>query len=158
MLLSCGDALIDFLPVRSADGRDAFAPVVGGSCLNVAIGIARLGAPVGFMGGISSDLFGRMIAEHAQGSQVDLRYAARSSRPTTLAFVRVDDEPQYAFYDEGTAARYWTYRQAPFAFLYGGSNYAGRARALFAQVPASSLSRAALRALRPGTDRRERLR
>jgi fructokinase len=117
MLLSCGDALIDFLPVKSADGRDALAPVVGGSCLNVAVGIARLGAPAGFVGGISTDLFGRMIAEHAQTSQVDLRYAARCSRPTTLAFVRaVDDEPQYAFYDEGTAARHWTYRPGSIPF------------------------------------------
>ena len=106
MLLSCGDALIDFLPVNSADGRDALVPVVGGSCLNIAVGIARLGAPAGFVGGISTDLFGRMIAEHARASQVDLRYAARSSRQTTLAFVRVvDGEPQYAFYDEETAAR-----------------------------------------------------
>lgn len=117
MLLSCGDALIDFLPVKAADRRDAFAPVVGGSCLNVAVGIARLGAPAGFVGGISTDLFGRMIAEHAQASQVDLRYAARSSWPTTLAFVRVvDGEPQYAFYDEGTASRHWTYREGSIPF------------------------------------------
>ena len=118
MLLSCGDALIDFLPVQAADGREALAPVVGGSCLNVAVGVARLGAPAGFVGGISTDLFGRMIAEHAQASQVDLRYAARSSRPTTLAFVRVvEGEPQYAFYDDGTAARHWTYQRGfiPFA-------------------------------------------
>jgi fructokinase len=117
MLLSCGDALIDFLPAKSADGRDAFVPVVGGSCVNVAIGIARLGAPAGFVGGVSTDLFGRMIAEHAQASQVDLRYAARSSRPTTLAIVRaVDGEPHYAFYDEATAARHWTYRQGSIPF------------------------------------------
>jgi fructokinase len=117
MLLSCGDALIDFLPVKAADGRDALAPAVGGSCLNIAVGIARLGAPAGFVGGISTDLFGRMIAEHAQASQVDLRYAARSSRPTTLALVRVvDGEPQYAFYDEGTAGRHWTYRQGSIPF------------------------------------------
>jgi fructokinase len=45
MLLSCGDALIDFLSVKSAEGRDALLAVVGGSCLNVAIGMARLGAP-----------------------------------------------------------------------------------------------------------------
>ena len=38
MLLSCGDALIDFLPVKSTDGRDAIVPVVGGSCLNIAVG------------------------------------------------------------------------------------------------------------------------
>ena len=88
MLLSCGDALIDFLPVTSVDGRDAIVPAVGGSCLNVAVGMARLGAPAGFVGGISTDLFGRMIADHATASQVDLRYATRSEHQTTLAFVR----------------------------------------------------------------------
>lgn len=117
MLLSCGDALIDFLPVKSADGRDALLPVVGGSCLNVAIGMARLGAPAGFVGGISTDLFGRMIADHAAASQVELRYAARSARPTTLAFVRtIAGEPHYAFYDEATAARQWTYRPGSLPF------------------------------------------
>jgi fructokinase len=117
MLLSCGDALIDFLPVRSTDGRDAIVPVVGGSCLNIAVGTARLGSATGFVGGISTDLFGRMIADHAGASQVDLRYATRSEHQTTLAFVRsVDGEPQYAFYDEGTASRNWTYRRGSIAF------------------------------------------
>jgi fructokinase len=117
MLLSCGDALIDFLPVRSADGREALVPVVGGSCLNIAVGIARLGAPAGFVGGISTDPFGRMIAEHASASQVDLQYATRTEDQTTLAFVRtVAGEPQYAFYDEGTATRNWTYRRGSIPF------------------------------------------
>ena len=117
MLLSCGDALVDFLPVKSTDGRDALLPAVGGSCLNVAVGMARLGAPVGFAGGISTDLFGRMIAEHAQASQVDLRYAARCDRPTTLAFVRsVNGEAHYAFYDEGTASRHWTHKPGAIPF------------------------------------------
>jgi fructokinase len=117
MLLSCGDALIDFLPVRSADGREALVPVVGGSCLNIAVGIARLGAPAGFVGGISTDPFGRMIVEHASASQVDLQYATRTEDQTTLAFVRtVAGEPQYAFYDEGTATRNWTYRRGSIPF------------------------------------------
>jgi fructokinase len=117
MLLSCGDALIDFLPVISQDGRDALVPVVGGSCLNIAIGMARLEAPAGFLGGISSDPFGCQIASHAQASGVDLRYAARSPHQTTLAFVRtVAGEPQYAFYDEATAARNWTYRSGSLPF------------------------------------------
>jgi fructokinase len=117
MLLSCGDALIDFLPVKSVDGRDAAVPVAGGSCLNIAVGMARLGAPAGFAGGISTDLFGRMIADHALASQVDLRYAVRSEHQTTLAFVRtVAGEPQYAFYDEATASRNWTYRRGSIAF------------------------------------------
>src|SRR5256885_15376605 len=78
MLLSCGDALVDFLPVESADGRDAAVPVVGGSCLNIAVGMARLGAPAGVVGGISADLFGRMIADHPVGSPGGLRYVSRS--------------------------------------------------------------------------------
>jgi fructokinase len=117
MLLSCGDALIDFLPVKSVDGRDAAVPVAGGSCLNIAVGMARLGAPAGFAGGISTDLFGRMIADHAIASQVELRYAVRSEHQTTLAFVRtVAGEPQYAFYDEATASRNWIYRRGSIAF------------------------------------------
>jgi fructokinase len=118
MLLSCGDALIDFLPVTSTDGREALVPVVGGSCLNIAVGMARLGAPAGFVGGISTDLFGRMIADHASASAVDLRYATRSDHQTTLAFVRtVDGEPHYGFYDAATASRNWEYRRGavPFA-------------------------------------------
>jgi fructokinase len=117
MLLSCGDALIDFLPVKAVDGRDAVVPVVGGSCLNIAVGMARLGASTGFVGGISTDLFGRMIADHATASQVDLRYATRSPHQATLAFVRtVGGEPQYAFYDEATASRNWIYRPGSIPF------------------------------------------
>jgi fructokinase len=117
MLLSCGDALVDFLPVRSVDGRDAAVPVAGGSCLNIAVGMARLGAPAGFVGGISTDLFGRIVADHALTSKVDLRYATRSAHQTTLAFVRyVGGEPQYAFYDEATASRNWTYRRGSISF------------------------------------------
>jgi fructokinase len=117
LILSCGDALIDFVPILAADGRDAARPTVGGSCLNVAVGIARLGAAAGFIGGISTDLFGRMIAEHAAASGVDLQHATRSEHQTTLAFVRtVARESQYAFYDVGTASANWTYRRGSISF------------------------------------------
>ena len=109
--------MIDFLPAKSVDGRDASVPVAGGSCLNIAVGMARLGAPAGFVGGISTDLFGRIIADHALASQVELRYATRSEHQTTLAFVRtVGGEPQYAFYDEATASRNWIYRRGSIPF------------------------------------------
>src|SRR5213592_253654 len=107
MLLSCGDALVDFLPVTSVDGRDAAVPVAGGSCLNIAVGIARLGAPAGFIGGISTDLFGLMIEGYASQSNVDLRFASRSAHQTKLAFVSVSvvgGQARYAFYDENTAS------------------------------------------------------
>jgi len=117
MILSCGDALIDFVPVAAADGREAVRPAVGGSCLNIAVGLARLEVPTGFVGGISTDLFGRMIAAHAAESAVDIGYATRSADHTTLAFVRIiAGESQYAFYDVGTASANWTYRPGSIAF------------------------------------------
>lgn len=117
MLTACGDALIDFVPTRNIDGREAVMPAVGGSCLNVAIGMARLGAPTGFVGGISTDLFGRMIFDHAAASNVDLNLATRSDHQTTLAFVRiVAGESHYAFYDAETATRSWTYRRGSIPF------------------------------------------
>jgi len=117
MLISCGDALIDFVPTKNADGREAVMPAVGGSCLNVAIGIARLGAPTAFVGGISTDLFGCMIADHAAASNVALDLATRSDHQTTLAFVRiVAGESHYAFYDAETATRNWTYRRGSIPF------------------------------------------
>lgn len=117
MILSCGDALIDFVPVVAADGRDAVRPAVGGSCLNVAVGIARLGVAAGFIGGISTDLFGRMIADHAIASGVDISHADRTAHQTTLAFVRiVEGESQYAFYDAQTATANWSYRRGSISF------------------------------------------
>jgi fructokinase len=117
MLISCGDALIDFVPTRNTDGREAVMPAVGGSCLNVAIGMARLGAPTGFVGGISTDLFGQMIADHATASNVELALATSSDHQTTLAFVRiVAGESHYAFYDAETATRNWTYRRGTIPF------------------------------------------
>ncbi|MET4289538.1 fructokinase [Bradyrhizobium sp. LB8.2] len=117
MLITCGDALIDFVPTRNIDGREAVMPAVGGSCLNVAIGMARLGAPTGFVGGISTDLFGQMIADHATVSNVELALATSSDHQTTLAFVRiVAGESHYAFYDAETATRNWTYRRGTIPF------------------------------------------
>ncbi len=117
MLLSCGEALIDFLPVAAADGGTALRPLVGGSCYNVAVGMARLGAPAGFIGGISTDLFGRMIETHAAESGVDLRFAIRSAHQTKLAFVSlIGGQPQYAFFDENTASRNWSYFPGAISF------------------------------------------
>jgi fructokinase len=117
VILCCGDALIDFVPMTAVDGRDAVRPAVGGSCLNIAVGLARLGTRAGFVGGISTDLFGRMIADHASASGVDLRHATRSEHQTTLAFVRIiAGESQYAFYDAETASANWRYRPGSIPF------------------------------------------
>ncbi|MGI1662678.1 carbohydrate kinase family protein [Palleronia sp. KMU-117] len=106
MILCCGEALIDMLPRRTEAGEDAFAPHAGGAVFNTAIALGRLGRPTGFFSGISTDLFGDLLARTLSDSSVSSRLAVRSDRPTTLAFVRlVNGHASYAFYDENTAGR-----------------------------------------------------
>lgn len=106
MILCCGEALIDMLPRMSTDGEPAFAPYAGGAVFNSAIALGRLGVPTEFFSGISDDLFGEQIGRVLAESGVGTRHAARSSRPTTLAFVRLrEGHATYTFYDENTAGR-----------------------------------------------------
>ena len=106
MILCCGEALIDMLPRESREGEPAFAPYAGGAVFNSAIALGRLGAPVEFFCGLSSDLFGQQIREMLASSKAGSRYAPISARPTTLAFVRLTDgHATYTFYDENTAGR-----------------------------------------------------
>lgn len=113
MILVCGDCLIDFMPARLGDGRDGYFPAVGGSCLNIAVAAGRLGAPVGFVSGVSTDMFGEMILDHMRASNVDVSRVTRSARETTLAFVRYHGtQASYAFYDDNSAARMWKFEPA----------------------------------------------
>jgi len=106
MILCCGEALIDMLPRESAQGEAAFAPHAGGAVFNTAIALGRLGAPAGFFAGISTDLFGEMLAAGLAASGVSFALCPRPDLPTTLAFVRlVNGQASYAFYDENTAGR-----------------------------------------------------
>jgi len=106
MILCAGEALIDMLPRTATTGEAAFAPHAGGAVFNTAIALGRLGAPAGFLSGLSSDLFGDVLRAELVASKVDAGLAVVSDRPTTLAFVRlVDGQARYAFYDENTAGR-----------------------------------------------------
>lgn len=114
MIISCGEALIDFLPRTGADGNATFQPANGGSPYNVAIALARLGASTGFFGGLSTDFFGDSLRQGLSDSGVDLSFAATSTRPSTLAFVTLEDgNARYAFFDEGSAGRMLTEADLP---------------------------------------------
>ena len=106
MILVAGEALVDLTPARCGDGA-GYLPRPGGSPYNVAVGLGRLDVPVGFLGRLSTDTFGRLLREHLQASQVSLTYVLDADEATTLAFVHLsdDEEPEYAFYTKGTAGR-----------------------------------------------------
>lgn len=100
-----GEALIDFVPVSFGDGP-AYAPRCGGSPYNAAKSAALAGAPTGFLGALSTDLFGEMLAADLDAHGIDVGAAPRLDAPTTLAFVDLQTgDPRYAFFNEGTATR-----------------------------------------------------
>jgi fructokinase len=108
VILVCGEALVDLF-LGEPDGAQMPArAVVGGSPFNVAIGLARLGVPAGFLGGISRDRFGDWLAERLQSEGVDGRLLLRSDRPSTLSIVATtaDGQPSYSFHGEGAADRW----------------------------------------------------
>jgi fructokinase len=106
MILCCGEALIDMLPRETTLGENGFAPYAGGAIFNTAIALGRLGQPTGFFTGLSDDMMGDILRQTLKDSHVDARFCATSSRPTTIAFVKlVNGQATYAFYDEGTAGR-----------------------------------------------------
>ena len=128
-LVTCmGESLIDFVPLNAASklvsdsgaGEDKsedqgktlpgravgtdFRMHSGGSILNVAVGLARLGHHVAFAGKIAEDYFGRHLLQTLKTEGVDTRFASTANGLTALAFVAMEDgEPVYSFYGDGTA-------------------------------------------------------
>lgn len=106
MILCCGEALIDMVAAPSLDGPDGFVPHSGGAVFNTAIALGRLGARTGMLTGMSRDMFGDQLADALKASDVDTTHIIRSERPSTLAFVKLEDgQASYSFFDENSAGR-----------------------------------------------------
>ena len=108
MFLSCGDSLFDLFAEAGDDvGAISLAGRVGGSALNAALGLARLGHDSAYFSNISSDLYGRRLRAFMEREGIDQSLLIPTERNTTLAIVSLgpDGSPQYSFYIEGTADR-----------------------------------------------------
>lgn len=101
-MIIVGEALVDLVPEQ--DGR--LDPRPGGSARNVAIAAARLGADVSYVGGLSSDSFGRRMRAEFVAEGVDVSCSPELAAPTPLAVVDLDDEghADYRFHLADTAA------------------------------------------------------
>ena len=114
MILCCGEALIDMIPEPTKSGKQGFVPHAGGAIYNTAIALGRLGAPVGMLTGLSTDIFGQQLAAGLEASQVHRAHVVTSARPTTLAFVQLENgQANYSFYDENTAGRMLSPEELP---------------------------------------------
>lgn len=84
-----GEALVDVVVPR--DGRVRRTP--GGSPLNVAVGLARLGVPTLLLTQLGDDADGRLVRRHLEGSDVRLAPdAVRAGDRTSTATARLDED------------------------------------------------------------------
>jgi fructokinase len=94
-----GEALIDFLAEPAVgDAPRRFVEQPGGAPANVAVGVARLGGAARFVGMLSTDMFGDLLASQFAAHGVDARGVRRTDAArTALAFVRLDDDGERSF-------------------------------------------------------------
>lgn len=106
MYLCCGDSLFDLFSGPSTDPHGIILDGhVGGSPLNVALGLSRLGNHSRFFTRISTDMFGRRIGAFMKENGIDDGPCVETSQNTTLAVIGLKDDnsADYAFYTNGTA-------------------------------------------------------
>lgn len=107
MFVVGGESLIDLIskPV-GADGSRELVAKAGGSPMNCAIALSKLGNDTGFLCPISTDTFGDFILKPLQAAGVKQLLTERVREPSTLAVVTDDGRgnPRYAFYREADRA------------------------------------------------------
>ncbi len=98
-----GEALIDL--IASPDGT--FTPCLGGAVYNLARALSHQGVGSMYLNPLSSDRFGRLLAQQLEQDGVTLANPIPVQEATSLAVVNLDDtgHPDYAFYREGVADR-----------------------------------------------------
>lgn len=112
MITVIGEALVDLVAVP---GSRTYTAYPGGSPANVAVGLARLGAPTSLLARIGPDVFGRMLREHLEGNGVDPRDLIAASEPSSLAVASLDPAgvATYDFWVDGTADWQWRDDELP---------------------------------------------
>ena len=107
MIICAVESLIDMVHFKGENGEVQYSQHVGGSILNSAIALGRLGADTYFCGAISNDTFGGLIQDCYRDSRVQEDFIIKTNRPSTLAYSDISDDgiAQYRFVDEHSAGR-----------------------------------------------------
>lgn len=113
-----GENLIDLLPEDAGaptTGESRWVAHSGGSPLNTAAALGRLGMDTQYLGRLSTDAFGRQNAQHLEAHGVGLDVAVTTSDPSTLAVVSVDEHGKatYAFHTHDTSNLGWSMEELP---------------------------------------------
>jgi fructokinase len=100
MFVVGGESLIDLKEKPVKDGVMPLTAHAGGSPMNCAIALRKMGNDTGFLCPISEDKFGGMILAPLAEAGVKVLLKKRVTEPTTLAVVSDDGKgnPRYQFY------------------------------------------------------------
>jgi fructokinase len=125
--IALGELLVDFVPEENgrslADAR-SFVKAPGGAPANVAVGLARLGVEVGFMGKVGDDPFGHFLSGVLSDNGVDVRELKFDTQArTALAFVSLTSagERDFLFYRNPSADMRHRPEEVSEAYLAGAS-------------------------------------
>jgi fructokinase len=93
-----GESLVDVVVIEGAGGEERHE-ALGGSCLNVAVGMSRLDVPTVLITQVGDDDYGRALADHAHDSGVRLADGSVVAGGTTSTSTARLDEQHAATYD-----------------------------------------------------------
>ena len=97
-ILTTGELLIDFTPVKVEGFTGTICPNPGGAPANAAVQIARLGVSAGFIGKVGKDSFGASLRKCLEQNGVDTTNLVEDEEVrTTLAFVHLDENGDRSF-------------------------------------------------------------
>jgi fructokinase len=115
MILCIGEAVIDMFQKNIPGLEEVFLPLPGGCSYNTSIAISRLGSSAAFLGRLSKNFFGEIQTGRLRENNVRDDFLIRCEENPILAFIKTEEgrEPQYAFYDEGTADRLLSIEELP---------------------------------------------
>lgn len=98
-IIPLGRVAIDFNPVdmyRPLSESTTFKKYLGGSPANIAVGMARLGKAVGFIGMVSDDQFGTYVTDYFRKEGIDTSHIvrARHGESLGLTFTEIKSEQE----------------------------------------------------------------
>lgn len=109
-LILIGRVCIDFNPLdyfKPLSQSNEFRKYLGGSPANIAVGLARLGKKVGFIGRVSDDRFGEYVVDFFKKEGIDTSniFLAEKEHKLGLTFTEIlsPDESSILMYREGVA-------------------------------------------------------
>lgn len=122
-----GECLVDLAPSAAGGGaRDGaghairqpsqqFVAMPGGSCANVAVGLARLGVHTSFAARLARQGFGPWLRRYFSDNGIHLGLSVDAGEPATLAVVTLDSQGRatYTFYGPETADWQWRENELP---------------------------------------------